>query len=263
MYRIKDQEIDFIVNDITKQGILTEDVRDNILDHVCCIIESEMKEEENFYEFYRNTIARFYNTELSEIEDETQILLTFKNFRAMKRTLKISGIISTLLIVLGIFFKTQHIMGAGIILFSGLILFSLVFVPLNIFLKFKDDKKGSNRTIMTIGLITVSITTISVLFKLMHWPYGGILMQSSLAVFVLIFVPLYFFTRFKDPDTKFNAIIHSTFMIAGAGMLYALMYAGNSYKYIPPAEETDSTAVEISYTETAQSNLAVIYYSKP
>jgi len=231
MYSISDQEIDFILNDITKKGIVTEDVKYNILDHVCCIIENELTNDNDFYELYRKTIAQFYKNELKEIEQETQTLLTLKNFYAMKRTLKISGGLSAALILVGIFLKTQHLVGAGITLFLGLVIFSLIFVPLNIILKFQDDKKGSNRLIMITGLTTVSIVTMGVLFKVMHWPYANILMQLSLIIFLLIFIPFYFFTRFKNPETKFNAIIHSVFMVAGAGMLYALLYSGPSQKH--------------------------------
>ena len=68
MHNVTDEQIDFILDDIAKKGIRTEDVRYNILDHVCCIIENEMPAGANFYEFYKNTIARFYKKQLKEIE---------------------------------------------------------------------------------------------------------------------------------------------------------------------------------------------------
>ena len=258
MYKINDHEIDFILDDITKKGIVTEDVKYNILDHVCCIIENEMTVEMDFYECYRNTIAQFYQTDLHEIEQETQVLLTFKNYRAMKRTLKISGGLSAVFILVGIFLKTQHLPGAGIILFLGLVVFSLLFVPLNILLKYQDDKNGSNKIIMTLGLSTVSIITIGVLFKIMHWPSANIMLQSGLAIFTLVFVPIYFFTRFKDPNTKFNAIVHSTFMVAGAGMLYALLYTGPSYEYLK--QHDNSPRVEVKTDQTTIKLQSDTYY---
>lgn len=223
MYNVTDDQIDFILEDIEKRGVRTEDVRNNILDHVCCILENEMSNEMNFSEFYRNTIARFYKSELGEIEKETQDLLTFKNYYAMKRTLKISGVISIILIMIGVTFKSMHWPGAGVTVVLGLAFFSLIFIPLNIVLKFKDDKAKSNRIIMTIGMLTASVATIGVLFKIMHWPYANILMFSSLLVFMLVFIPIYFIVKFKDPETKFNAIINTTFMVGAAGMLFALI----------------------------------------
>ena len=223
MYKISENQVDFILDDIERKGVKTEDVRYNILDHVCCIIENEMDNEMNFNEFYQNTIARFYRKELGEIEEETQILLTFKNYYAMKRTLKISGITSIILIMIGVIFKTMHWPGAGLAVVLGLTFFSLIFIPLNIVLKFKDNKEKNNRLIMTVGMLTASASTIGVLFKIMHWPYANVIMFSSLLIFMLIFIPIYFVVKYRDPESRFNAIINTTFMVGAAGMLFALI----------------------------------------
>lgn len=228
MYNISEEEIDFILDDITKKGIVTEDVRDNILDHVCCIIENGLSCKEEFSVFYLNTIAQFYKKELCEIEQETKDLLTFKYFYAMKRTLKITGLISVVLILLGAILKTFHSPGAGLSLVLGFTIFSFIFIPLNIILTFKDDQKISNRIVMTLGMGLTLTGTIGLLFKVMHWPFANILFMSSLFAFGLVFIPLYFFTRSRNPETKFNAIINTTFMIAAAGMLFAMVNLGYS-----------------------------------
>jgi hypothetical protein len=236
---VSEDQVDFILNDIEKRGVVTEDVRYNILDHVCCIIENEMTSESNFSECYENTIAQFYKNELCEIEEETQILLTFKNYHAMKRTLKISGIISIILMITGIIFKSLHLQGAGVIIVFGLIFFSLVFIPLNIILKFKDDKESGNRIIMTVGLLSASAASLGVLFKIMHWPYANVLLFSSLLVFTVIFIPIYFIIKYRDPESKFNAIINTTFMIGAAGMLFALInFHQPEYHKTPDFEQT-------------------------
>lgn len=231
MHSVTDEQIDFILDDIAKKGIETEDVRFNILDHVCCIIENEMPAGANFYEFYKNTIARFYKKELKEIEDETQELITFKYYYAMKRTLKISGLISVFLILIGLILKVQHLPGAGISLVAGFTFFSLVFIPLLIITKFRDDKAKKNRLVVTLGMILTLTATLGMLFKVMHWPMANILFTGSLAVFGLVFIPIYFFSRYKDPELKFNTAINSVFMIAAAGMLFALSNNKNSHNY--------------------------------
>jgi len=223
MHNLTDDEIDFISNDIKKRGIETEDVRDNILDHVCCIIEHEMSREEDFYVFYEQTIARFYTRNLREIEEETKNLITFKYYYDMRRTLKITAIATSLLIISGGIFKFQHWPGAAVFLFSGLILFSLVFLPLNIILKFRDNQEKENRMIMLVGFLTASIGTIGILFKVMHWPTANILFYGSFITFLVLFIPLYFYTKFRQSETKFTAIMNTTFMIAACGMLFALV----------------------------------------
>jgi len=174
MYSITDEEIEFILDDIAKKGIVTEDVRDNILDHVCCIIENELKSKVDFNEFYSNTIAKFYKKELSEIEVETKNLLTFKNYYAMKRTLKMTGSLSIVFIIIGSILKVQHLPGAGLTLILGFGIFSLLFIPLNVIMTLKDDQKSSDKIVMTLGMLVTLAGTISLVFKVMHWPMANV-----------------------------------------------------------------------------------------
>ncbi|PHR24022.1 MAG: hypothetical protein COA38_16735 [Fluviicola sp.] len=223
MYELSDDQVEYILNNIEKRGVTTEDVRDNILDHVCCIIENEFTVGKDFYKAYEDTIARFYTKELSEIERETENLLTFKYYYAMKRTLKITGLISVILIVLGAIFKVMHWPGAGVMYVSGFAIFCLLFIPLNIVLQYRDDKKKTDKLVMILGLLLVIAGTFGLLFKVMHWPGASFLFFGSLGLFGLVFIPLYFFTRYRNPDTRFNAIIHSTFMMVAASILFALI----------------------------------------
>ena len=100
MHNISDEQVEYILHDIEKKGITTEDVRYNFLDHICCIIEHEMPDGGNFYKFYEDTLKRFFTRDLSEIEEETQNLLKFKDYYAMKTTLKISIALVVLVVVL-------------------------------------------------------------------------------------------------------------------------------------------------------------------
>jgi len=247
MFKVTDKHVDFILSDIERRGIVTEDVRYNILDHVCCIIEEELKDGKDFKKCYENTIVQFYQHDLSEIEDETQKLLTFKHYYAMKRTLKITGIISIILIVTAIIFKSLHLAGAGIILVLGLVFFSLIFIPLNIILNFQDKKEKQNRLIATIGMLAASAASLGVLFKLMQWPMANILLGASLLVFVFLYIPAYFIVNYRNPESKFVAVINTAYMVAAAGMLFALINFGYSggkqQEHSSETHQTDITNV--------------------
>jgi hypothetical protein len=75
MYCISDQQIDFIVQDISKHGICTESLKQNLVDHICIIIEENLEENGDFRLFYEATIKTFYTEELREIEEQTSYLL--------------------------------------------------------------------------------------------------------------------------------------------------------------------------------------------
>ena len=78
MYCISDQQIDFILDDISRHGIKIENLRQNLLDHICIIIEQNLEPGGDFEAFYTSTIKTFYKTELKEIEDETIFLMKHK-----------------------------------------------------------------------------------------------------------------------------------------------------------------------------------------
>ena len=153
MYSITEDQVSFILDDIKARGIVLEDLQDNLLDHMCCVIENEMPESADFYKFYEHILPKFFKRKLSEIQEETDNLLTFKNYYAMKKTLNISGIAAAVITLAGAMFKTFHWPGAGIMLVTGGVLFSLIFLPLLIALKFRDEEQKTDKWVFTIGLL--------------------------------------------------------------------------------------------------------------
>ncbi len=230
MRNISDEELDFIINDIKANGVVIEDLQNNLLDHICCIIEHEMPVNEDFYKFYRQILPRFFKKELKELQVETENLLTFKNYYAMRNTLKITGIVSALFTILGATLKVFHLPGASISIILGGVLFSLVFLPLMIVLKFKDEEKQVDKIVLSFGFLIAMIAFTGVLFKLMHWPFANIMMISGSAAFVFAYVPLYYFTRVRRPEIRFNTTINAVLMMACGGLMFALMNLGFSQK---------------------------------
>jgi hypothetical protein len=163
--QLSDEHIAFILADIKANGIVIEDLQNNLLDHICCIVENEMPEGEDFYKFYGCIMPRFFKKDLKEIEEETNNLLTFKNYYAMKSTVKISGIISAFLILGGSIFKTMHWPGAGFMIMLGGLFFSLIFVPLMIVLKFKDDETTTDKWVFAFGFLLAMVAALGIIFK--------------------------------------------------------------------------------------------------
>ncbi len=228
MYNVTDEQVDFILNDIKAHGVILEDLQDNLIDHMCCIIEEELPEGGDFYKFYESILPRFFKQNLKELQEETDNLLTFKHYYAMKKTLNISGISSALLILIGAIFKTLHWPGAGITLLLGGLLFCFVFLPLMIVLKFKDETSKTDKWVLSLGFLLGIGMSVGIIFKLMYWPYANLLIRWSETVFIFGYVPLYFFTRIRRPDLKFNTIVNSVLMMVCGGMLYALFNLGYS-----------------------------------
>ena len=60
MVRLTEDQIDYIFEDIKTNGVVLEDLQHNLLDHICCIIENEMSERDNFYKFYKTVLPKIF-----------------------------------------------------------------------------------------------------------------------------------------------------------------------------------------------------------
>lgn len=87
MYRISDQEVDFILDDLCARGIETESLRYALLDHVCIMIEEGLSEGDDFFSFYQEVIPLFYKEELKEIQRETTFLMLARGRLVLSRGL--------------------------------------------------------------------------------------------------------------------------------------------------------------------------------
>jgi hypothetical protein len=230
MVRVSDEQVDFILREIEARGVTIEDLQWNLLDHMCCIIENEMSETDNFDQFFQRLLPRFFNDNLREIQEETELLLTFKHFYAMKKTVNISGLLAAIFTLMGSVLKVLHMPGAGISFVLGIAIFSLIFLPLMIALKFRDEGSKTDKLVLSFGFLVGIVTSLGFLFKLMHWPGANIMMLSGLIAFTFVYVPIYFFSRVRRADLRFNTTVNSVLMMACGGLLFAMYNLGYSTK---------------------------------
>lgn len=223
MYCINDKQIDYILNDIRARGVEMEDLQYNLLDHICCLIEQNLEENGDFEGFYKKTIPKFYKHELWEIEEETITLLTFKNYYTMKKIMLVSGTISAAFLSVGIFFKFMHWPGAGMMLVLGITLASLVFLPLLFTLKMREKQKSKDKLILGIGMLAAITMSMGILFKIMHWPGANMMGLGSVILMIAVFLPVYFFSGIRNPETKVNTIVSSLVIILACGLFFTLI----------------------------------------
>jgi hypothetical protein len=223
MYKVSDQQIEYILSDIRRNGVDTEDLQLNLLDHICCIIEQELDENGDFEQFYFALIKKFYKKELKEIEEETQSLLTYKNYYAMKKTMIISGVTSVSLLTMGIILKFLYQPGASFGIVLGIVLMSFLFLPLLFVLRIKENKENRDRVLIGFGTLAAMSLSLGILFKVMHWPGANMLSLASIIILLLLFLPIYFYNGIRNAESKTNTIVSSILIIAGCGLFLTLV----------------------------------------
>ncbi len=230
MYTINDKQIDFILSDIRARGVEMEDLQYNLLDHVCCIIEQNLEANGDFENFYQKTIRQFYKHELWEIEEEAIALQIFKHYYTMKKLMIGTGIISAVSMIVGIFFKYMHWPGAGMFLVLGISCSSLIFLPLLFTLKVKEKKQAKEKVIIGIGTLAGILMSMGILFKVMHWPGANVMGMTAVLMMLVLFLPVYFFSGIRNPETKINTLVSSILIIMGCGLFFTLVNTRPSIK---------------------------------
>ena len=228
MYRLSDQQITFILDDIRRNGIELENLQLNLLDHICCIIEQELEENGDFEHFYRKTITRFYKKELGEIEEEANYLLQFKHYYAMKKTMLVSGVTSVSMLSFGLILKFLHMPGAAVLMVLGIALFSFLFLPLMMVLKLKEKTERTDKLLVVLAVFSAITMTLGILFKVMFWPGANMLSIVALLNLLFVFLPFYFYNGLRKPETKTNTAISGMLILTGCGLILTLLRAPHS-----------------------------------
>ncbi|MES2703288.1 MAG: hypothetical protein V4649_11645 [Bacteroidota bacterium] len=223
MYCITDEQIEYILSDIRRNGVDTEDLQLNLLDHICCIMEQELKENDDFERFYHATVKRFYRHDLREIEDETINLLTFKNFYAMKKVLIATGACSVFAFIAGSAFKFMYWPGASMLLTLGIGSFSLLFLPLLVILKTREARAASDKFVVATASVVGAVFSIAILFIVQHWPGANVLLMSAIGLAAFVLLPAYFFTGIRRPEARLNTILVSIILVGIIGLQFTMV----------------------------------------
>jgi putative ABC transport system permease protein len=78
---LNSDHIQFIIKDLHRRGLLLDDLKDEIIDHVCSAVEARMLNGERFIEAYDQVIRSFGDSQgLQQTQKETTSTLMFKSY---------------------------------------------------------------------------------------------------------------------------------------------------------------------------------------
>jgi len=121
-------QIAFIAQDIQERGITMDELTEDLVDHICCVIENGSNAD--FHSAYHEALETFGKNGFRKIQNETNVLLTLKREIIMKKTMYSLGYIAACLSTTGLLFKLQHWPGAAIMLTVGIVLLNFGFLPI-------------------------------------------------------------------------------------------------------------------------------------
>jgi hypothetical protein len=197
-------EQESIVQDfVDDQGLKILSLRDDVIDHLCCVIESELGKEKSFEQLLDKAVADLAPNGLIEIEHKTMFLLNSKRIIIMKKLMYLIGFIGSLTLTAGVTFKLLRMPLGNELFIVGFLTLLLIFIPLLAFDRYKVAISAaiSVRMKIILGVVSAIITGLSGLFKLMHLQGADLLLMLGAFVFAFGFLPFFFFTMYKKSDS--------------------------------------------------------------
>lgn len=197
--RLTEEEVDLIKSEIDKSNIKNQALKDDLLDHFCCFVESRITHGTSFEQGLQDSFAEICPNGLDEIQTEIIYLLNYKSNLIMKKVMYAVGLAASIAMSIGFLFKILNWPGGNNIFIFGLLPFVFIFLPLLAIDRYKLQlhKALSEKLKLILGIASAILIGLSVLFKIMHLMGADILLVLGIGLFTLGFLPFLFFRMYK------------------------------------------------------------------
>ncbi len=197
--KLTDDQISLIEDRLEKEGVKHESLFEDLLDHLCCVVEIKLKRGLNFQEALASAIDELAPNGLDDLEKRTRFLLNSKRIIIMKKLMYLVGFIGAATFSVGTLFKIMHWPGANMASLIGLILLLLIFIPLWALDRYKYEisRALSARLKFFSGIASSVIIGMSIIFKIFHLQGADILLVLGAMIFVFGYLPFLFFSMYK------------------------------------------------------------------
>lgn len=213
-----DDNLDRIRSDLVRRGLTYDPLMDDLLDHVCCLVEEGMNEGGDFESTYSHVLDSIGEKSLHEIQHRTLLNLDRK-FQNMKKYTYIIGLSAALLSLVAALFKKLHWPGAGVLIALAVLVIVGVFLPMYFIVNHREQSEKKNPVYAIVGYFTLAVLIVSILFKIMHWPGANMLMQLGFAVLIIGFVPLYVVNAFQKAGKEQTRLPYIVMLLLGISLV--------------------------------------------
>ena len=225
MYLLKFDDIAKVTKDVENEGINYSHLGADLVDHICCEIESYMYNGISFTEAYEQVKMKFNIKGLRHIQQDTLMLID-KNYRIMKNSMKTIGVLALALMAFGALFKIMHWPLAGIMLAISFVFLIFVFFPALLYVIYRDVNERKEAIIYIVGFIGGAMFCAGVLFKIMHWPFTNFLLFPGLALITYVLIPLIIILRFRKLKVNKSVFVIGliSLIIALTGLIFKIQH---------------------------------------
>jgi hypothetical protein len=215
---IIDDNYERIRDDLVRLGLTYDRLMDDVLDHVCCMVEEDMNAGEDFESSYDRVLQSIGDKRLPQVQHQTLLNLD-KKFQRMKKFTYLFGLTSALLCIVGALFKRMHWPAAGILITLGILLVVAVFLPLYFVINHREQTEKKNPVYGIVGYFTLALLLAGALFKIMHWPGAGMMLQVGVGILLIGFIPLYVVNVFQRGGKESVRLPYIVMLVVGIAIV--------------------------------------------
>jgi hypothetical protein len=197
--KVSSEQIAHIHEVIDQSSITIETLKDDLLDHLCCVVEVKMTNGSEFEISLKEALDELAPDGLNKIQHETIFLLNSTKIILMKKIMYSIGLITSIAMTMGILAKLLRWPGSEELFTYGFVGFLLLFLPMLAIDRYKHNlgKSLSEKLRIGLGYLSAFLIVFSIAFKLFHLEGANLLLLSGMCVFSFGFLPFLFFNMYK------------------------------------------------------------------
>lgn len=197
--KLTPEQEDLISDFVDVQGLTIPSLRDDVVDHLCCVIEQDLEKGRPFDQLLQAAVLDLAPNGLKDIQTQTVFLLNSKRIIAMKKLMYLIGFLGAITLTAGVTLKLLNMPWAYELFSVGFLTLLLVFVPLLAFDRYKVaiSQALTERLKIILGTTAAVMVGLSGLFKILHLQGAEVLLMLGAIVFAVGFLPFFFFTMYK------------------------------------------------------------------
>lgn len=174
-------------------------LRDDLVDHLCCVVEYKMKNGIDFESALHQAVHEVAPKGLKQIEEETFFLINSANIISMKKTMYLIGLLSAMSICVGWTFKILHWRMGNELSMYGMMVFLFLFLPMLFISSYRHSVKKalSEKMKVVLGFSSATVLGLSIVFKFLHLQGADWMLLAGACLFSFGFLPFLFFTMYR------------------------------------------------------------------
>ncbi len=197
--KVSPEQVAQIKQVIGQSAITIDTLKDDLLDHLCCMVENRMEKGIEFEISMQEAMLELAPDGLDAIQCETIFLLNSTKIMRMKKIMYAIGLITSIALTMGILAKLLRWPGSEELFTYGFAGFLLLFLPMLAIDRYKYNlsKSMSEKLRIGLGYSSAFLLVFSIAFKLFHLDGANLLLLSGMCLFSFGFLPFLFFSMYK------------------------------------------------------------------